>query len=162
MTIEGWWQNRNSLKKNDLFDFSETLLDSEPLKDINHCRTLRFLSKFPIKKPYNKNNHNKSDNTYKSSIAVGVRNFIKAYHSSNEKFGLRGNEFKYAKDLISFIYGAKPTKGVKISKHSISKIKNRKIIWKPVTPTIENIEFCDYIKHKLPYFNSDLFLQKGV
>ena len=71
-------------------DLSNTLMDSKPLKNINHCKTLRFLSKFPITIPFNKNNANRSQTTYKTNIEVGVRNFIKAYYSKNETFGLKG------------------------------------------------------------------------
>jgi hypothetical protein len=104
------------------------LLDSEPLNDINHCKTLRFISKFPITLPYNKNNHNKSVTNYKNGLEIGVRNFIKAYYSLNQTFGLNGNEFKYMKDIISFIYADKATKDIKISVQSISNLKNRKLI----------------------------------
>jgi len=109
------------------FDLSKILLDSEPLKDLNHCKTLRFLSKFPITLPYNKHNTNRSKTKYRTRLEVGVRNFIKAFYSSNEKFGLRGNEFKLTKNLISFIYGHTPAKDIKISLSSISHLKNRKL-----------------------------------
>ena len=134
------------------------LLDSEPLRDIYHCKSLRFLSKFPITLPYYKNN-NKISANYKSSLEVGVRNFIKAYYCKNEKFGLNGFEFRYAKDMVSFIYDFKSNKDIKVSIHSISKLKNRKMIWHPVPPTKENIQFVDYIKSKFPYFREDLFLK---
>ena len=35
-------------------DFSEIMLDSKPLNDIDDCRTRRFLTKFPITMPFNK------------------------------------------------------------------------------------------------------------
>ena len=109
---------------------SNILLDSEPLQSVDQCRTLRFLSKFPFVTPFNKSNNNvlKTPTIYKSNIEMAVRNFIKGYYSMNEKFGLVGNEFKYAKDLITFILGDKSTRGIKISTHSISKLKNRRMI----------------------------------
>ena len=107
------------------------MLDSEPLENINHCKTLRFLSKFSITLPYNKNNSNKSTTTYKSNIEVGVINFIKAYYSKNETLGLRGDELKYVKVIIAFINGAKPAKAVKISLTSVAQLKRLKLIWKP-------------------------------
>ena len=108
-------------------DLSNKLLDSEPLENNNQCKTLRFLSKFPTNKPFNKNNANKALTGYKTNIEVGVRNFIKAYYSKNEKFGFKGNEFKHVKDLINFIYGSTSTKSVKLSTSSISKLRNRKL-----------------------------------
>jgi hypothetical protein len=61
------------LKKNCSVDISNTLLDSEPLKkkNINHCKTLRFLSKFPITILFNKNNANITQTTYKNNLEVG-------------------------------------------------------------------------------------------
>lgn len=135
--------NRRSIVEDETFkninrvDLSNTLMDSKPLKNINHWKTLRFGSKFPITNPFNKNNANRSQTTYKTNIEVGVRNFIKGYYSKNETFGLKGNEFKYVKDIISFIYGRGSTKDIKISTSSVSKLKNRKLIWKPVPPTVK-------------------------
>jgi len=147
-------------KSNNIVDLSNILLDSEPLKNLNHCKTLRFLSKFPITLPFNKHNTNRSKTRYKTRLEVGVRNFIKVFYSSNEKFGLKGNEFKFTKDLISFIYGHTPAKNIKISLSSISHLKHRKLIWKPVTRSNENLAFVEYIKLHYPYFNSELFLKK--
>lgn len=147
-------------KLNGSVDLSRRLLDSKPLQDIKNCKTMRFLSKFPITNPFNKNNANKASTGYKSSLEVGVRNFIKGYYSKNEKFGLKGTEFKNSTDIISFINGITPTKDLKISKHSISKLKNRKLIWYPVKPTKENLTFIAKVKESYPYFNDQLFFKK--
>ena len=109
------------------YNLSEVLLDSKPLRDINHCRTMRFISKFPLTIPFNKNNTNRAKTLYKTNIEVGVRNFIKAYYSMNERFGLNGNEFRFASNLIDFIKGFEPAKNVKVSRNSISKLKNRNL-----------------------------------
>lgn len=122
---EGFNNNSNS---NSNYDLSNTLRDSEPLLNIDECRTRRFLAKFPIITPFNKNNTNRAKTPYKSSVEVGIRNFIKAFYSTNEKFGLKGTEFRYTKDLITFIYGHESAKGVKLSSSSISNLKNRRLI----------------------------------
>lgn len=140
-------------------DLSKKLLDSKPLIDMDHCKTLRFLSKFPFTLPYNKNNTNRAQSTYKSHIELGVRNFIKAYHSPTQKFGLQGNEFKFAKDLITFINGIVSDKVLRLSVNSISKLKNRRPIIKPVPPTPDNLRFCELVKQKYPYFRDDMFLK---
>jgi hypothetical protein len=134
-------------------------LDSKPWKNINEGKTFRFLSKFPTTKPFNKNNANQALTSYKSNLEVGVRNFIKAYYCKNIMFGFKGNEFKYVKDLINFINGDKSTKSVKISTHSISKLRNRKLFWKPVPRTNENLKFVAYIKEHIPDLRDDLFLK---
>jgi hypothetical protein len=146
-------------KSKDFWDMSKVLLDSKPLTDSNECKTLRFISKFPIVLPYNKQNTNRSKSKYKSKIEIGVRCFIKAYYSSNYTFGLKRNEFKHIKDIIAFIYGHQPTKAVKITMSSISNLKNRKLVWKPVPNTDENIAFVEYIKFHYPDFESEKFLK---
>jgi hypothetical protein len=143
----------------DSFDLSSILLDSKPLKNINHCKTQRFLSKFPITNPFNKTNSARTGSTYKSSLEIGVRCFIKAFYSSNEKFGLTGQEFRYNREIIDFIKGIKSTKSIKISSDSISKLKNRRMIMKPVPRTRENIEFVRYVKERFPYFRDEMFLK---
>jgi hypothetical protein len=140
-------------------DLSNKLLDSKPLLDMDHCKTLRFLSKFPFSLPYNKNNTNRGQTRYKTHIEIAVRNFIKAYYSTNNKFGLLGNEFKFTTDLITFINGITSTKELRLSVYSISKLKNRRMIFRPVPPTNENIRFCKMVKMKYPQFRDDLFLK---
>jgi hypothetical protein len=44
-----------------------------------------------------------------------VRNFIKGYVSSEQVFGLKGDEFKTYNDWIFFIYDFKSSKGVRLS-----------------------------------------------
>lgn len=50
-------------------------------------------------------NTNKKTNI--DNIDVVVRNFIKAYYSKNELFGLRSYDLKYFKDIIYCINHAK-------------------------------------------------------
>jgi hypothetical protein len=152
-------QEPQIFKESKTFDLSSYILDSKPLKNVKECKSLRFLSKFPTTKPFNQNNANKALTSYKSNLEIGVRNFIKAYYSKNEKFGLKGNEFKHVKDLIDFIYGNKSTKSIKISTSSISKLRNRKLFWKQVPRTVENLQFAGYVKLHYPNFNEDLFFK---
>jgi hypothetical protein len=151
----------HDFKYTDSTDLSNKLLDSQPLENINKCKTLRFLAKFPTTKPFNKNNANKAITSYKSSLEIGIRNFIKAYYCKNKEFGFKGNEFKNVKSLIDFIYGEVPAKSVKITIHSISKIRNRKLFWKLVPPTKENLKFIDYVKKNFPHFKEELFFSNN-
>jgi hypothetical protein len=70
-TFRLFYDNRRKIveptefKTSNSHDLSSILLDSEPLTNINQCKTLRFLSKFPITLPYNKTNGNKSSTIYK-------------------------------------------------------------------------------------------------
>lgn len=143
-------------------NLSKNLLDSNPLRDTNHCKTLRFISKFPITVPFNKNNTNRAQTKYKHDYELVVRNFIKAYYSKNEKFGLKGTEFKTIQNLIDFIYGISSTKDIKslrITQNSVSKLKNRKMIWKPVERNITTEALVEQIKFRLPHFKEEVFLK---
>lgn len=160
-----FYDNRREIQESKLFkasnsvDMSNILLNSKPLNNINECKTQRFLSKFPITNPFNTTNSNRAGTLYKSRLEIGVRNFIKGYYSSNETYGFTGTEFRYAREIIDFIYGIESTKSLRLSLSSISKLKNRRIIQKPVPHTRENIELCAYIKKKFPHFRDDLFLK---
>jgi hypothetical protein len=96
-------------------NLSNMLLDTEPLNDILHCKTVRFINKYPLTVPYNKHNANKSLSKYTNTLDIAIKQFIKAYYT--QSFGLNNNndEFKFTKDLISFIYGISPTKEFKLS-----------------------------------------------
>lgn len=161
-TFRMLYDNRRQVINNGkhFVDSSKVLLDSKPLNDSSHCKTLRFLSKFPITLPYNKNNVIKSKALYRSKIEVGVRNFIKAFYSTNQTFGLSGYEFKGAKDILTFISGHSPTKDVKLSLSAVSRLKSRRMIWRPVPHTVENLGLCAYIKFHYPNFNDELFLKR--
>jgi hypothetical protein len=54
-------------KDSNTHDLSNTLLDSVPLNNVNQCKTLRVLSKFPITFPYNKTNVNTTTTLYKKN-----------------------------------------------------------------------------------------------
>ncbi len=83
------------------------------------CKTLSFISKFPITLPYNTHNANKSTSRYTNTLDVAVKQLIKTYYT--QSFGLRNNKLKNTKDLISFINGIFPTKDLKFSVYLIIK-----------------------------------------
>lgn len=143
------------------FDMSNVLFDSRPLATKNQCASLRFFAKLTYTLPFNKFLSRRKGSFYKSFLEVGVRNFLKGYLSKEPCFGLRGNEFKRVKDLIAFIYGFTPAKELRLSFSSISNLKYRKIIFRPVPNTKENIAFSKYIKSKISYFEESLFLKKN-
>ena len=144
------------------FDMSINLFDSKPFLNIHECAQLRFISKFAFKTPYLKSTpvRSKFRKVYRSFLEIAVRNFLKGYVAEKPLFGLLGNEFKCYKDLISFIYGYNQSSEVKVSKQSISNLKHRRIIIRPVPNTRENIEFTRYIKNNLPYFDDVSFLKR--
>jgi hypothetical protein len=143
------------------FDMSNNLFDSLPHKNIVECSKRRFLSKFIHTTPYLKSApaRDSSRAKYKSKIEVGVRNFIKGYLAKVPLFGFKGNEFKCYRDIINFIIGCDHTKEVRISKQSISWLKNRQTFLRPVPKTSENEALASYIKAKFPYFDITSFLK---
>jgi hypothetical protein len=107
-------------------------LDSNPQLNVLQAKKQRFLSKFPFTISYNRINSSRQATKYKTFLVVGVRNFIKACLAPEPYFGLRGDEFVSYSDLIAFIKDFKTNKGIKepikITKQSISNLKNRKLI----------------------------------
>jgi hypothetical protein len=140
---------------------SSTLLDSKPFKSKELCLKLRFLSKFSNKNPYLKRSvvRMNSKSMYKDYTEIGIRNFIRGYLAKEPLFGFKGTEFKRYRDLIEFIYGFNPTKPIKVSSQTISKLKHRKMLIRPVPKTRENKSLADYIKSKFPYFDVSTFLK---
>jgi hypothetical protein len=145
------------------FDLSNILLDSKPLRDKEECLHFRFLSKFSNIKPYLKTYPSSvvTMAKYRSYLEVGVRNFIKGYLAKEPCFGLLGTEFTSYGDIIHFIYGFNQAKGIKISKQSVSQLKQRRLILRPVPNTEENQLFSAYISSLIPYFDVQSFL-RGV
>jgi hypothetical protein len=147
------------------YDLSNTLLDTRPLLNIIQAQKRRFISKFPFTYSFNKQSSSRLSTKYRSYLEVGVRNFIKGFTAVEPYFGLRGDEFKSYRELMSFIYDFESTKGiklsnVKLSEQSISNLKNRRLIWRPVPQNEENLKFVEYIKERLPHFKSEEFLMR--
>ena len=147
-------------KKFEGFDMSQNLFDTLPHKNIVDCSKKRFLSKFIYTRPYLKSiTSGTTKAKYKSKIEVGVRNFVRGYLAKDPLFGLKGNEFKFYRDIINFIIGCDHTKEVKISKQTISYLKNKQILLRPVPRNRENLALAQYIKEKIPYFDITSFLK---
>jgi len=157
-----FYDNRRMIKEpnnNTDSDMSNKLFDSTPLHNNMECLHQRFLSRLPFSLPFHKNTSKTKSPKYKSFLDVAVRNFIKGYLSKQPCFGLKGDEFKSYKDLMKFIYGNVSAKDIKLTKQSISNLKHRKIIFRPVLKTKETMEFTKYLKDNIPYFKEELFLK---
>lgn len=141
----------------DEFDWSQRLLDSKPLKNVEECDTLRSLSKLHKTRVYNKKLNAISTQTIKSYEDIAIRNFIKVYYYNPIDYGLRGDEFSNYSAIIQFIHNFKPK--FKISKSSISNLKSRKLIFKPTPRLKETISFVKYVKMKFPEFKDEIFFE---
>lgn len=136
-------------------DFSNILLDSNPLPNKEFCKTLRYLSKIHKQSLYNKNTSISSGNKYKNYTDLAVRNFIKGLLSNPQKYNLSAEVSSYS-EIIDFVKGFDDK--IKVSKDSISKLKNRKMIFKTVPRTKETLEFVKYVKEKYKTFDEKDFL----
>jgi hypothetical protein len=149
------------------YDLSSTLLDSSALSAGHQALRMRCVGKFPYTLTFNKQNTPATKNTYRSYLEVGVRNFIKGYVSNQPVFGLLGTEFKSSTDLINFISEFDSTlvnkvcckTKIKVTRQSIWNLKNRKLFWRPVPHTKENVAFSSYVKTRLPHFIESEFIK---
>jgi hypothetical protein len=151
------------------YDLSDKLLDSVPHPNTSTALRARFVSRFPFTLPFNKQySGSKVKNLYNNYLEIGVRNFIKSYVSKEPLFGLLGTEFKTSSDLITFISEFDSTKvceirglsKIKVTRQSIWNLRHRRLIWRPVPHTPENIAFTNYVKQRLPHFQDTDFLKQ--
>jgi len=137
-------------------DFSSILLDSKPVPNKEYSKNLRFMSKLHKQRLYNKQSSILSGNKYKDYTDLAIRTFIKGLLSNPPKYNLEDGLSDYS-GIIEFL--RKFNSSLKISKQSISNLKNRKMIFKSVPRTKENQEFVEYVKTKYPNFDDKTFFQ---
>lgn len=143
----------------DTIDFSNILLDSIPVPNKEFSKTLRFLSKFHKQSIYSKGTSTSSGNKYKSYIELAVRNFLRGLLSNPPLYNLK-NDWQSYSEIIDFVREFDDR--IKITKQSISNLKNRKIIIKTVPRTKETMKFIDFVKIKFPEFDEvSFFAGKG-
>ena len=131
------------------------LFDSKPLKDSKTCFNLRSISNRFRCNEYNRRTSSGGNKKYKNYSDIGIRNFIKGLLSKPSMYpDISINLNKYEK-IIDFVKNFDPK--YKITKSSLSNLKNRKLIIKQVPRTDETISFVKYIKVKYPNFDDSLF-----
>lgn len=138
----------------EVFDVTKNLLDSMPVKTKEVAGNLRSIGKMHKTVMYNKLTTRLKGNEYKDYTDLAIRNFIKIIVNDSKLFNLDGGLNTYA-EIIDFIQGYK--KNARVSKHSISKLKNRKFILKTVPRTEETLKFVEYVKSKFKSFDSEVF-----
>jgi hypothetical protein len=154
-----WFDNRRRIIIPDNLlnniDFGNVMYDSNPLKDNKECLNLRGLSKIHKTRVYNKFSHKTTGNAYKNYTDLAIRNFIKGILSKENLYNINKKDFDDYNSIIQFIKDYKPD--FKISKTSLSNLKNRKMIIKPVPRTEDTIEFVKWLKIKYPKFEDTNF-----
>jgi len=138
-------------------DFSGILLDSNPVPNKEYSKNLRYLSKLHKQRLYNKHSSTLTGNKYKNYTDLAIRNFIKGLLSDPPKYKL--DKYLNYSEIIDFIKAFDDK--AKVSKQSISNLKNRKMILKPVPRTKETVEFVEYIKTKFRNFDENDFLAES-
>jgi len=146
----------NGLDESEI-DTSSTLFDSKPVVDTLQCASMRSLSKIHKEKVYNRQSSVKSSNTYNDKLDLAVRNFVKGLLATPPKYNLSRDGMTYL-EIIEFINRYKKTK---MTVYSISKLKNRKQVFKVVPRTPETLAFVCYIKEKYPAFDESNFFSVG-
>lgn len=132
----------------DKIDYSDLLLDSKPGVDVKELSYLRDMSTLTIKKVFDKRLPRTTTNKYKDYTDLVIRNFLKALLNGGlENDGLNFDNYE---SIIDFIKGYK--KSIRISKQSLSNLKNRPIVLKSVPYNEETKNFINYVKTKFPHF----------
>jgi hypothetical protein len=95
--------------------------------------------------------------SYKNNLEIGVRSFIKGI--LGELYGLKKSDFCNYQQIIDFIKEYEPANNLKLSKQSISNLRNRRMILKNV-PRVPEVEgFALYVRTKMPHFDFDSFFK---
>jgi hypothetical protein len=133
-----------------------SLLDSEPLENVDDCRNLRSLMKFSKQKSYNKLTSGSSNSKYLNSLDVAVRTFLKGLMCIPPKYNLH-NDFECYNDIIDYLksYDIK----IKVSKSNISRLKNRNMIFRSVPRTSDTLKFAEFLKLKYPDFDETSYFK---
>lgn len=85
---------------------------------------------------------------------LAIRNFIKGLLSIPPKYNLV-NDFKSYSEIIDFIKNYK--RKIRISKSSLSNLKNRRMVIKAVPRTKETERFTEYVKTRYKNFDDKTF-----
>ena len=161
-----WFDNRRTIKipldlvdyfkDSNKIDYSNILLDSNPLKDLDEGKLYRFYGNLNKTTIYEKKASNKVSNVYKSYLDLAIRNFLKGL--MNNSYNLKRDLFENYKDIIDYIHQYKPT--YKLTPNILAQMKRKGVIKRPVLKNNETLDFVEYIKIKFPNFDEDLFFKK--
>lgn len=135
--------------------FSDVLLESKPILYKEHCKNLRSVSRLHKNRvSNNKQSSSPTGNKYKDYTDLAVRNFIKGLFSIPPKYNIV-NDFRSYSEIIDFIKEYK--KDARISKTSLSNLKNRRMVIKAVPRTEETERFIEYVKTRYKNFDDKTF-----
>lgn len=134
------------------------LRDSAPLMSKEKCSKLRKLASLTGKR-YDKTTNQKAGSLYKNLPEIAVRVFIRDVLSNDPQLGLSKNDFKTYGDIIQLIKGCSATACVRISKSSISQLKNKSSVNRTVPRNESSEVFVKYVKNIYPAFKDSEFFK---
>jgi len=132
-----------------------TLRDSKPLKNSVTCFNIRTIAnKFRFNE-YNQRTSFSFNKKYKNYTDIAVKSFIKGLLSTPPKYPDISIELNKYDKIIEFVKCFDPK--YKISKSSLSNLKNRKLINKQIPKNDDTIRFIEYVKLRYPQFKDKFF-----
>jgi len=154
--------NNNINENNNLFKDDNNkyyiLLDTSPLVDSDKCYNLRSIANRFRVNEYNQRTSISNNKKYKDFTDLAIRNFVKIILSEPPLFPKIASDLKDYTGIIKFIKGFKID--YRITKPSLSNLKNRPLIKRQVPRTDETILFISYVKAKYNDFDETLFFNK--
>jgi len=161
-----WYDNRRCLiipkelksyfNDNEKINFTDILLDSNPVKSIDEGKLYRFYASLNKTSIYEKKASNNSLKTmYKSYLDLAVRNFLKGL--MKDSYNLDSSSFANYKDIIDYIHSYDKT--YKITPNNLAQLKRKGVIKRPVVKTTETLGFVEFVKNKFPKFDEGSFFK---
>ena len=107
---------------------NDGLLDSVPWRTVDDYRKIRVLKETVSTAPFKEGLFIPGGypKKYKTTIETGVRSFIKACFSEENRYGIPKDYFPNYDSIIKFIHGYEPAQKVKITKSKTSSFKLKK------------------------------------
>jgi hypothetical protein len=141
---------------------NEGLLDSVPWRTVDDYRKIRELKSTVSTAPFKEGLFipTGQPKKYKTTVETSIRSFIKASFSETNRYGIPVGYFSNYDSIIKFVCGYDPAKCIKITRSSISHLRNRETVSRAVPRTPENEKFIDYVRQHINNFDSDLFFRE--
>lgn len=148
-----------SYKESELYKESTGLEYTIPFVNKDECINYRSISKRNRLKDYNSLTSHVSPllkiSTGRKHTSLAVVHFVKMLLSDKPQFSGMMGVFTNYNDIVNYIHAF--DNSVKISKQSISNLRNRKIIQKQIPKNEDTLRFVEYIKIKFPDFREEFF-----
>ena len=133
------------------------LLDSRPVANVVESKNYRYLMKLSRNSAYNIETSGSTSNSYRNLQDKIVRCFLKGLLHTPPMYNLNYDFSSYT-GVINYLKEYDPT--IKLTRSSISNLKNRKMIIRSVPRNGESLAFVEFVKIRYPNFDGESFLGK--